>query len=102
MIGRTAGRQGLDTAEAQTAKIETVDIDIDHPNRIVFPDPVFQPVGKQRRLVAVHTLDETLHPILLPLRQENHISERVFTHSGSTPAVITYRNLRRLCPRFRT
>jgi hypothetical protein len=46
MIGRPAGRLGIDPAEPKTAQIEFVDKDVDHANGIVLDDPVFQAFGK--------------------------------------------------------
>jgi len=61
MIARPAGRQWRDPAKAEAAKIKLIHENIDHPNRIVFTDPVIQPFGKQCALAAVFTLNETLH-----------------------------------------
>jgi len=63
MIGRTAGRLGIDPAEPKPGQIELVDKDVDHPNRIVLADPVIQAFGKQRALPAISPLNEALHPI---------------------------------------
>ncbi len=45
MIARPAGRPRLDPAKPEASKIELIDKNIDHPNRIVVTDPVFQPLG---------------------------------------------------------
>ncbi len=42
MIPRPARRLGLCAIETETAQIKLVDKDIDHPNRIVFVDPVLE------------------------------------------------------------
>ncbi len=42
---RPAGRPRLDPAKPEASKIELIDKNIDHPNRIVVTDPVFQPLG---------------------------------------------------------
>ena len=36
----------LDPVKAKTPKIKPINKDIDHPNRIGFANPVFQPLGK--------------------------------------------------------
>jgi hypothetical protein len=46
MIRRSAGHLGLDTVESKFGKIEFVHKDVDHPNRIVLADPVFQAFRK--------------------------------------------------------
>jgi hypothetical protein len=48
MIRRPARDLGIDPAEPKLGQIEFVDKDIDHPNRIVLTDPVFQAFRKQR------------------------------------------------------
>jgi len=42
MIRGPAGHLGLDTLELKLRQIEFVHKNIDHPNRIVFDDPVSQ------------------------------------------------------------
>ncbi|MFT5181289.1 MAG: hypothetical protein ACI8S3_001171, partial [Alphaproteobacteria bacterium] len=44
-----------------------------HPNRIVRANPVIQTIGKQRRLAAINTFDETLHSILPARAEESYI-----------------------------
>ncbi len=46
MIARPARRQRRNPVETQAAKIEFIDKNIDHPNRVVITDPVFQPIRK--------------------------------------------------------
>ena len=46
MIRRPAGYLGLDTVEPKLGQIECIDKDIDHTNRIVLADPVFQAFRK--------------------------------------------------------
>ena len=53
---------GADTAETKLAQIEFVDEHINHPNRIVLADPVFQAFGKQRALPAIYPFNEAPHP----------------------------------------
>ena len=56
---------------------------IDHPNRIVPIDPVFQALRKQRRLPAIDLLNEAPHPIPSAKAAEsdsaNQITKCVFT-----------------------
>jgi hypothetical protein len=42
MIRRPAGYLGIDPAEPKPGQIQFIDKDIDHPNRIVLANPVFQ------------------------------------------------------------
>jgi hypothetical protein len=46
MIRRPAGCLGIDAAEPELSQIAFVDKDVDHPNRIVLADPVFETVGQ--------------------------------------------------------
>ncbi len=89
MIARPAGRLRINPIKPQAAKIEFIDKNVDHPNRIVVTDPVFQPIGKQGALPTIHALDKSLHQTLPPkhgriIAQENHSMVDVFTQSGST------------------
>ena len=56
MIRGTAGHLGSDPVKSQFRQIEFVNKDIDHPNRIVLIDPVFQAFRKQRALPAIRAL----------------------------------------------
>ncbi len=58
MIARPASRQRRNPVKPQAAKIELIDKYINHPNRVVVTDPVFQSIGKQRDLAAIHALNE--------------------------------------------
>ena len=65
MIRGSAGCLGIDPTKPKLGQIEfLLDEDIDHANRIVFADPVFQAFRKQRRLAPVNPLNEAPHPIL--------------------------------------
>jgi len=46
MIARPTGRLRSNSVKPQAAKIQLIDKNIDHPNRIVVTDPVFQPIRK--------------------------------------------------------
>jgi hypothetical protein len=80
MITRPAGRPWLNPAKAQVTKIKLIDKDIDHTNRIVFGDIIFQLLGKQSALLAVHTLNKTLHQTL-PSKHGRIIAQSAFLHS---------------------
>src|SRR5262249_20811404 len=56
--------------------------DIDHLDRIILVDPVFQTLGKQRALFAIRALNEALHLILQQpnqLLRESHEARRFHT-----------------------
>jgi hypothetical protein len=61
VVGRPARRLGIDTAEPQGAKIQTLDKGLDHTNRIVLIDKIFKRFRKERFLAAIQTLDKPLH-----------------------------------------
>jgi hypothetical protein len=61
VIGRTARCRGINTTEPQLAQIKRLDKRLNHANRIVFGDKIFQLLGKQSALLAVHTLNKMLH-----------------------------------------
>ena len=84
MIRRPPGRLRIDPAEPELGQIELLDKDIDHTNRIVLVDPIFQAFGKQRRLPTIHPLNKALHrdpPKIASL----FIMRGVFTQPGSKP-----------------
>ena len=86
VIRRPAGRFGGDPIEPKPGQIEFLDKDVDHPNRIILADPVFQALRKQRALPAIRALNKALHPILRSARiilRSNH-TLRVFTQPGSS------------------
>src|SRR6266480_1635842 len=89
-VRRPAGGLGINPAKPKLGQIEPPDKDINHANRIILIDPVFQAFGKQRGLAAIYPLNEALHPIPPQITQEsyreNHIDPRVFTQPGSTPS----------------
>ena len=63
MIRRPPGRLGSNPIEAELTQIKLVDKDVDHPNRIVLIDPVFQAFRKQRALRTIRSFNKALHPI---------------------------------------
>jgi hypothetical protein len=90
-IGGPSGLRRLDPFEPKLGKIERFDERVDHPNWIVFVDPVFQTLRKERRLPAIHPLDKALHPIPRKLATESyrgtHTRWGVFTQPGSEAAI---------------
>src|SRR6266436_590932 len=87
MVRGPAGDLGIDPAKPKLGQIEFIDEDVDHPNRDILANPVFQAFGKQRALSAIHALNEAPHPILPQIAsesyRENQIQPRVFTQPGS-------------------
>ena len=83
MIRRPASRLG----SHQLAQIEFLDKNVDHPNRIVLADPVFQAFRKQRALSTIRALDKALPPIPPQIAQESYrehqMNQRVFTQARS-------------------
>ena len=73
MIRGSAGCFGIYPTKPKLRQIEFFDEDIDHANRIVLADPVFQAFRKQRGLTAIDPLNERAPPIFLD-RHENLIA----------------------------
>src|SRR5205814_7750866 len=92
-VRRPAGGLGINPAKPKLAQIEPPDKDINHANRIILIDPVFQAFGKQRGLAAIYPPNEALHPTPPQITQEsyreNHIDPRVFTQPGSQAEIQT-------------
>jgi hypothetical protein len=90
MIRRPAGYLGIDPAEPKLRQIQFLDKDIDHTNRIVLANPVFQAFRKKRPLPTIRALNEAPHLIPPQIAQEsyreNQIPRRVFTQPGSKAA----------------
>ena len=88
MIRGSAGCLGIDPTKTKLGQIEFFDEDIDHANRIVLADPVFQAFRKQRGLTAIDPLNEAPHPILPQIARESYRGNQsrrcVFTQAGST------------------
>ena len=53
------------TGCSQATKVQFVDKDIDHPDRIILGHIVVETLGKQRLLPTVRTLNEAAHTHLL-------------------------------------
>src|SRR6476660_9183881 len=83
MIRGSAGCFGIDSTKPKLGQIEFFDEDIDHANRIVLADPVFQAFRKQRGLTAIDSLNEAPHPIARESYRGNQNSRCVFTQAGS-------------------
>jgi len=79
MVRRPAGGLGINPAKPKLGQIN-------HANRIILANPIFQAFRKQCALAAVHPPNKALHPIPPQIAQEsyrqNHIDPRVFTHMG--------------------
>src|SRR5262249_42251041 len=84
MVRRPAGDLGLNSTEPKLSQIEPLDKDLDHPNRIILIDPIFQAFRKQRALATIRSLNKAPHPILRQPRR-NHTaritSTSAFLHS---------------------
>ena len=87
MIRGPAGCLRIDPAKLKFGQIEFLDENIDHANRIVRTDPIFQLFRKQRTLPTIRPLNEALHsvPPQIPLESYhwNHMKHDVFTQPGS-------------------
>ena len=85
MIRRPPRYLGSDPVKSQRRQIEFIDKNIDHANRIVLADPVFQALRKQRRLLASCTFDEPPHPILPQIARKSYARinrSDAFLHMG--------------------
>src|SRR6478752_3114615 len=89
MIRGSAGCFGIDPTKPKLGQIEFFDEDIDHANRIVLADPVFQAFRKQRGLTAIDPLNEAPHPILPQIARESYRGNQsrrcVFTVTKQRP-----------------
>src|SRR5258708_4802160 len=81
MIRGSPCRLRIDPAEIERTEIKRVDKHVNHTNRVVLIDPIIQAFGKQRRLPAIHPLDEALHRDLPPENRVTSISCGAFSHS---------------------
>src|SRR6187401_3345506 len=61
-------------------QIELVDKDIDRAYRIIFANPIFQALRKQRALLTIRALNEALHP-MLPRISARESHNTAFSHS---------------------
>src|ERR1700730_2586619 len=93
MVRRPAGCLGINPAEPKLVQIEPIHKDVDHTNRIILANPIFQAIRKQRALPAIRALNKALHPIPSQIAQEsyreNHIEQHVFTQPGPEAEIQT-------------
>jgi hypothetical protein len=87
MVRRPAGGLGINPAKPKFGQIEPLDKHINHANRIILANPIFQAFRKQGALPAIHPHNKALHPIPPQIAQEsyreNHIDRRVFIWNSS-------------------
>jgi len=76
MVRGPASHLSHDALEPQVADTERIDEHIDCANRMALVDPVIQAFGQQRRLLAIRSLNETLHPI------PHRFSKKIITWTG--------------------
>src|SRR6266508_3899751 len=82
MVRGPASYFGSNPVKSQLRQIKLINKDIDHLDRIILVDPVFQTLGKQRALLAIRALNEALHLILQQpnqLLRESHEARRFHT-----------------------
>src|SRR6202011_5207626 len=65
VVRRTPSVRRRHALEAKTREIQSVDEDIDHPNRVVLDDKVVKTLGQQRNLGPALAFDESLHAAAL-------------------------------------
>jgi hypothetical protein len=61
MVRWPAGRCRIDAIEPEVAEFQRIDEHIHRANRIALTDPIIKAFRKQRRLLAIRPLNETLH-----------------------------------------
>src|SRR5438445_5956614 len=84
MVRRPSRCLGIDTDEPELRQIQLVDEDVDHANRIILANPIFQAFRKERALSAVRAFNEALHQTPPRIRagiitRESPRSERFYT-----------------------
>src|SRR2546421_2717145 len=84
MVRRPSRCLGIDTDEPELRQIQLVDEDVDHANRIILANPIFQAFRKERALSTIRALDEALNQIPPRIRagiitRESLRSERFYT-----------------------
>src|ERR1700730_352933 len=62
MIRGPPGGLRINPFEPKLRQIEPLNKNVDHPNRVVLANPIFQALRKQRNLLAIHALNEAAHP----------------------------------------
>src|SRR3954449_589557 len=63
MVRRSSGYLGINTDEPELRQVQLVEEDVDHANRIILANPIFQAFRKERALSAIRALDEAFHQI---------------------------------------
>src|SRR5438132_5673044 len=84
MVRRPSRCLGIDTDEPELRQIQLVDEDVDHANRIILANPIFQAFRKERALSAIRAFNEALHQIPPRIRagiitRKSLLSERFYT-----------------------
>jgi len=87
MICRPACRRRCHPRKPQGSKVQFVDEDLDHPNRVLLADVILQAVRQQRRLPPVFAIDEPMHRHI-PEAPSFRILKRI--PSGRNPTALKY------------
>jgi hypothetical protein len=61
MIGRPPRRRRRHPRKPQGRKVQLVNKDLDHPNRVLLVDVILQAVREQRPLHPIFAIDEPMH-----------------------------------------
>src|SRR5260370_42164280 len=61
MVGRPSRRRRRHPGKSQGGKVQFLDEDLDHPNRVLLADIIFQAVRQQRLLHPIFAIDEPMH-----------------------------------------
>src|SRR5712675_1617923 len=61
MIGRPSRRRRRHPRKPRGGKVQLLDEDLDHPNRVLLADIIFQAVRQQRLLHPIFAIDEPMH-----------------------------------------
>ena len=61
MVRRPAGRCRINAIEPEVAEFQRIHEYIDRANRIALVDPIIEAFRQQRSLLAISSLNETLH-----------------------------------------
>jgi hypothetical protein len=61
MVGWPPRRRRRHPRKPQGGKVQLVDEDLDHPNRVLLADIIFQAVREQRPLHPIFAIDEPMH-----------------------------------------
>src|ERR1700680_3521830 len=61
MVARPSRRRRRHSYKSQGGKVQFLDEDLDHPNRVLLADIIFQAVRQQRPLHPIVAVDEPMH-----------------------------------------